>query len=167
MSLIFRSRTAPSGLRLSLKLPAPSLLSTTINRLNLRIGFYFSITVCCPVYIKTHSTHPSWMCTVESTPSCLAAYLWAADNYSLDKVKLAYAGEWGLLKTVMTADFMQFLMKGFVQQSVFRIPQGLTAERNHLELLFTFHYSSNCDAVLIQLESSWTFTHTGWHTMCL
>ncbi len=87
---------------------APSELSIASSGLKLRIELCFSDITSSPACINTYST-------VEPSPSCWAAYLCAADNCSLDNVKLAHTGEWGLLKTVMMADFMQFVMRGFVQ----------------------------------------------------
>lgn len=61
---------------------------------------FISIPLCVLQFASTHTVipHPCQRCSVELTPSCLAAYLWAADNCSLDNVKLAHTEEWGLLK---------------------------------------------------------------------
>lgn len=64
--------------------------------------------------LRRHIFHPPAE-DVEPSPSCWAAYLCAADNCQLDNVKLAHKGEWALLKTVMMADFVQFVMRGCVQ----------------------------------------------------
>lgn len=115
---------------------------------------FISIPLCVFQFASTHTVipHPCQRCSVELTPSCLAAYLWAADNCSLDNVKLAHTEEWGLLKkTVMMADFMQFMMRGFVQPFVFPIIlQGQAAERKHSELSLTFCLST---AAIVMLSS--------------
>lgn len=55
-----------------------------------------------------HASQPSTLSRTHPLPVG-AAYLCAADNCSLDNIKLAQKGEWA----VMMADFMQFVMRGF------------------------------------------------------
>ena len=115
MSLTFESATAPSGPHHSLQLQVrvPEVHTHT-----------FRITVCCSVCIMC-CIIPAEHAGLNPPVSCLAPYLWAADNCSLDNVKVAYAGEWGLLQTVIMPDFMQFVMRGFVFPIILK---GLTAE---------------------------------------